>query len=337
MMSNQIVLRNVRRRSITYRSSRMWLIENELSFQDYLRENHNYLDHDDVIDLMFNKFPDEGKKLVQNFSMTPFQKLIKFLDWLIFQSQITCLVFGDQCMGKDASLCRVFERLNLRMMDLGIPTPRYVTLGNIKRPPFVNSEDMFFSFKDIPFGTSKKPVFIYASELDSEFPSREHQGQENKLFSILQNTMRQNHQKLFGCIKLASQVDISVLRSCNAKMFKYISPEKLEIEGVERVNILSDLGRWFLPKDVNDKSDSLMAFDNNLLTGKWRLPSFWSDEYSEQFNVLNIDPLKIKDFVRSKMDDKDKLTPTQIYNLQTMVYQKFRTKLSASDIQSYAF
>ena len=319
--------------SITGESSKDWINRRWNRLLRYLRRNHHWRDHPNVFNLLYNVYPDQGKKLIQNDGMSSQEKLDKLLKWIVHQSQITCLIFGDQCMGKDALVCRLFELLNEYLKKEGFELPRYVTLGNVKRPPFVDKEDMYFSFKDIPFGSSFRPVYIYASELDSEFPSRDYAGAENKLFSVLQNTMRQNHQKLFGCIKLASQVDISVLRSCNIKLFKYISPEKLDVEGVERVNILTELGRWFLPKDVQDKSQCLMAFDNNLLTGSWSLPSFWSNEYSEQFNASYIDQSKIKDFVRAKLEDKEKVTPTQIYNLQIMVYQKFRKKLTSIEIR----
>lgn len=324
----------VLRESITADSSREWLFRRRLALQRYLRKNHHIRDRDRVFDLIFRAFPDEGKKLINNDGMSYLEKRDLLIKWIVHSIQITCLVFGDQGMGKDAMLCRLFELINNYCDKNNMLKPRIVTLGNIKKPPFVDEKDMYFSFKDIPFGTRFQPVYIYSSELDSEFPAREFAGEENKLFSILQNTMRQNHQKLFGCVKLASQVDISVLRSCNVKLFKYISPEKLDIEGVERVNILSDLGRWFLPKDVKDKKDSLLAFDNNLLTARWSLPTFWNEEYSEQFNAYNIDESKIIDFVRAKAEDKEKLTPSQINKLQIYVFNKFRKKVDASFIRS---
>ena len=320
--------------SITADSSRDWLDRKQLALKRYLRKNHNRLDHDRVLELMYFAFPDEGRKLIKNDSIISTEKLDLLLKWIVNSSQITCLILGDQRMGKDALVCRLFELVIDYYEKRGFSIPRFVTLGNVKCPPFMKEEDMYFSFEDIPFGTKFEPVYIYCSELEVEFPSRDFATTENKLFSVLEGTMAQNHQKLFGCVKLTSKVDISILRSCNLKIFKYISPEKLNVEGVERANILSDLGRWFLPKDINDKSDSLLVFDNNLLSAKWNLPVFWSDEYSEQFRAGTISKEKIFSFVKTKFSDKDKLTSSQISLIRTMVIQKFREKLSVDEIKS---
>lgn len=322
--------------TITADSSRDWIDRKQLPMLRYLRKNHNRRDHQRVLNLIYNIYPDEGKKLIKNFGMHPLEKLEMLLKWIVLSPQITCLILGDQRMGKDALVCRLFELILDYCKEKNFLPPRFVTLGNVKCPPFCAERDMYFSFKDIPFGTKKQPVYIYSSELEAEFPARDFQTSENKLFSILEGTMAQNHQKLFGCVKLASKVDLSVLRSCNVKLFKYISPEKLNIEGIEREHILTDLGRWFLPKDVNDKSQCLMSFDNNLFTGKFKLPSFWSDEYSEQFRGGTISKDKILDFIKSKFDDKEKLSPAQVNNLQIMVYQKFRQKISDTEIR-YCF
>lgn len=319
--------------SITADSSREWIWRRQLALKRYLRKNHHRRDHQRVFELMFYQFADEGKRLIQNDGMTLKEKGLMLIKWIVHSPAITCLILGDQRMGKDALICRMFELIIDYCESIGLEPPRIVTLGNIKCPPFVHPDDMYFSFKDLPFGTKEKPVYIYCSELEVEFPARDFATTENKLFSVLEGTMAQNHQKLFGCVKLTSKVDISVLRSCNLKIFKYISPEKLNIEGVERINILSDLGRWFLPRDVNDKSQSLLAFDNNLLTANWNLPSFWSTEYSEQFRGGNISREKIYDFIRSKFDDKEKITPAQINMLQTMVFQKFRIRVSDEEIR----
>ena len=318
--------------SITADSSRDWMDRRHLAVKRYLRKNHNRRDHERVSNLLYFGFPDEGKKLIQNDGMQSCKKLDMLLKWIITSPQITCMILGDQRMGKDALVCRLFELIVESCLIMKRQAPRIVTLGSVKCPPFTRDEDMFFSFKDIPFGTKARPVYIYCSELEVEFPSRDFATTDNKLFSVLEGTMAQNHQKLFGCVKLTSKVDISILRSCNLKIFKYISPEKLNIEGVERVNILSELGKWFLPKDVNDKSQSLLVFDNNLLTAKWKLPTFWSDDYSEQFRGGSIPMTKIFDFIRSKFDDKDKITPAQINVMQTMVYQKFRKRISDNEI-----
>lgn len=323
-----------KKQSITSDSSRDWIDRRIIRLKRYLRRNHKTIDIPRVFRLIYYAYPDEGRKLVENEGIDAETKIALLIKWIVHQPQITCLILGDQRMGKDALICRIFELIVLYCKANNMLVPRFVTLGNVKKPPFVADEDMYFSFRDIPFGTAKRPVYIYSSELESEFPARDFQSSENKLFSILEGTLAQNHQKLFGCVKLASKVDISILRSCNVKLFKYISPEKLEIEGVERVNFLSDLGKWFLPKDVRNKSDCLFVFDNNLLTVKLGLPSFWDDEYSEQFRGDTIDINKIYDFIKARFDDTSKLTAAQINNLQIGVYQKFRRRVSKKEIEA---
>ena len=321
--------------SITAGSSRDWMDRRQLALKRYLRKNHHRRDHERVLDLMYYAFPDEGKKLIQNDGMIPQQKLDMLIGWIVHSAQITCLMFGDQDMGKDATFCRLFELIVDYCEKNGSLPPRFVTLGNVKCPPFVREKDMYFNLKDIPSGSRFQPVYIYSSELDAEFPARNFQGEDNKMYAVLQNTFRHNHQKLFGCVKLSANVDISVLRTTNVKMFKYTSPEKLLIEGVERFNILSGLGQWFVPKDVNDKAQTLMAFDNNLLTGRFRLPTFWSDEYSEQFKQGTIPMKKIYSFIQSKFEGKETLpSPSMINSMQTLVFTKFREKVSASEIKN---
>lgn len=320
--------------SITADSSRDFIDRNDLMLRNYLRETHHRMDWAKVSHLLYNAFPDEGKKLLQNFGMLDPEKKNRLIQWIVHSAQITCIVMGDQRMGKDATLCKVFEEVIDYCKKSGFDPPRFVTLGNIKAPWFVSEKDMYFSFRKIPFGTKRQPVYIYCGELEVEFPARDFAGKENKLFSILEGTMAQNHQKLFGCVKLMAKVDLSVIRSCNLKLFKFISPEKLEMEGIERVNVLSDLGRWFLPKDVQDKAKCLLVFDNNLLTTTYALPSFWTDEYSEQFRGGTISHDKIMDFVKSKLEYNDKPSPAQLMDIQTVVYQKFRKEVSLEEIRS---
>lgn len=317
--------------SITAESSRDWISRRYLRLRRYLRRNHKKSDIPHVFNLLYHAFPDEGKKLIENDGISDVRKVEMLIKWIIFQPQITALVLGDQRTGKDGTLTKIFELVLSYCEENNLPKPRIVTLGNLKKPPFVADEDMYFSFKKIPFGTRQRPVYIYASELEAEFPARDFQSSENKLFSVLEGTLAQNHQKLFGCVKLTAKVDISVLRSCNLKLFKFISPEKLNVEGIERDNLLSALGRWFLPSDITDKAKTLLAFDNNLLTCRFSLPSFWDDDYSEQFRGDSISKEKIFDFVRSKSPDK--LTPAEVNKLQIMVYQKFRQEISKSEIE----
>ena len=318
--------------SIVDEENRDWLKgRGYLKMMRYLRRNHNRLNHEVVFNLLFHCFPCEGKKLVMNYDLPEKDKKSELIRWLVHQAQITCLILGDQRMGKDALICQIFEDIIDYCNDNNLQKPRFVTLGNVKKPPFVDSKDMYFSWKKIPSGTASKPVYIYCSEIEQVLPARESMaGTENKLFSVLEGTLAQNHQKLFGAVKLASKVDINVVRSCNVKLFKFISPEKLNVEGIERSNFLSELGMWLLPSDVRNKSETLLVFNNNLLTVDYGLPDWWDDEYSEQFR--NVDMEQVMDFIDTLMFDTDKLTLSQIHTIQTTVFQKFRKEISKDDI-----
>jgi len=322
-----------RKISITAESSRDWLDRNFPKLERYLKRNHKRKDWPTVFKLLYDSYPDEGKKLVENFDKSQQKKKELLVKFLVHTPQITCILLGDQRKGKDATLCKIFEDIREYCKLNELSSPRIVTLGNLQKPPFVAEEDMYFSFMKIPFGTSSQPVYIYASELEAFFPARDFQSPENKLFSNLEGTMAQNHQKLFGCVKLTSKVDISVLRSCNCKIFKFISPEKLNIEGIERHNVLSDLGYWLLPSDPNKHSLTLLSFDNNLLTVDYDLPSFWTQGYSEQFKGNTISKEKVLDYVQVQYSG-EKNPEKQIYNIQTVIYNKFRRLLTKEDILS---
>lgn len=311
--------------SITAMSNRAWIDRHPLKLQRYLRRSHKREDVYTVFDLLYHGYPDEGRKLVENYDLSDIQKINLLIRWLFHQPQITCGIFGDQRMGKDALICSVFDMVINYCKDYDITLPRFVTLGNIRKPPMVADEDMYFSFKNIPSGTKDREVWIYCSEIETVLPAREGQGPENRLFAQLEGTMAQNHQKLFGCCKLASKVDINFIRGMNVKLFKYISPEKLAVDNVERDNVLTELGRWLLPKSYMDKSEVLMAFDNQLFTVHIPLPEWWSDEYSEQFRDVPMD--KIKDYIEVVHSNGLKLGAIQI-----AVSQKFRKMLSRDDI-----
>lgn len=294
----------------------------------YLRRNHKREDREVVADLVYNQNPDEGRKLISNFDFTDSQKKFLLYDFIYNSPQITFLGFGDQRMGKDATLNAVFQDILDLCKEGRYPfIPRIVTLGNIRKPPFVDESDMYFSFKNIPSGTKEKEVWVYCSEIETVLPAREGTSPENKLFSQLEGTMAQNHQKLFGLVKLASKVDINALRSCNVKFFKFISPEKLSIEGVERANILSRLGYWHLPKSADDKTKTLLVFDNQLFLVDYDLPIWWDDRYSEQFREVPLD--KIKDYIQ--VVHSNGLTVPQI---QIAVAQKFRKSLEIDEIKN---
>ena len=87
---------------------------------------------------------------------------------------------------------------------------------------------------------------------------------------------------------------------------------------------------WLLPSDVRNKSETLMVFNNNLLTVDYGLPDWWDDEYSEQFR--NVADEQVMDFIDTLMFDTDKLTLSQIHTIQTTVFQKFRKEISKDDI-----
>ncbi len=323
--------------SITAESNKAWIDRHELKLKRYLRRNHKREDRDVVTDLLYFQNPDEGKKLVDNFSLPQSFKLGMFYDFIKSQKQITCGIFGDQRMGKDATVCYLFDEIIKKCKINNIVPPRIVTLGNVRRPPFVVEEDMYFRISDIPSGSKEQEVWIYTSEMDSQLPSREAKSEENRSFSILSSTLAQNHQKMFGCCKLASKVDINFIRDMNVKIFKFISPEKLRVEGVERDNFISPLGKWLLPSDPYDFSKVLLAFDSQLFTVSLSLPSWWTEEYSEQFR--NVPEKKIFQYIEGEISlylkHYTKLTPGNIDEILTNVKLKFRRNITKKEFDDY--
>lgn len=314
--------------SVTSRSNRKWLEMNVLQVDRFvrhmIRSGGRYKDSDReyVYGLLFD-YPDEAVKLVNNYHLSNHEKIMKFLNFLKFSPIGIGVCLGDQRSGKDVAVCFFLDQINKYFLR----KDRIVTLGNTKNPPFVNEDDMYFSFMNIPTGSREREVLIYCSELDLQLPAREFQSQENRLFTHLVGTMAQNHQKLYACAKLSSVVDISYLRHLNFKIFKYINPEKLNIDGVERDNILSGLGRWLLPRDTNDRSETLLVFDNNLLTVNLPIPSWYNLDYSEMFRNIPIE--KIYDFVRSQYGNGMDLNSIRI-----AVANKFRKVISMKDLVS---
>ena len=212
------------RMSMTYHHNRSWVHKKSVKRERFLRRTfkENPEDIPYIRNLIRDYFPDEGRKLIENFDALDFQKKKLLIEFIVKSPQITCLILGDQRRGKDCLLTRIFEDIIEYCKFRKMVPPRIVSLGNVKIPPFVDPKDMYFSFKEIPFGTSFQPVYIYCSEIEVEFPARDFASEENKMFSILEGTLAQNHQKIFGCVKLTSKVDISVLRSCNVKLFKFV-------------------------------------------------------------------------------------------------------------------
>jgi len=96
--------------SITASSSRKYISRHYLSLMSYLRENHpNKEDHHNVINLIYHKFPDEGKKLIENHDISDREKKDLLIKFLIYSPQIVCGIMGDQRMGKDGLICKVFQ------------------------------------------------------------------------------------------------------------------------------------------------------------------------------------------------------------------------------------
>lgn len=309
----------------TSRGNRIWLLEKEQKVGRYIRRCHpNKHNHEPVLHLMY-KYPDEGKKLVLNYDKSNSEKLMMFLNWIIYHPVVICGVFGDQRQGKDTFLTKIFEYVLKGEKKGWFPKVRIVTLGNIKRPPFVRPDDMYFSFLNIPIGSKDQQIWIYCSEIENVLPARETAKEENKLFDQLSGTMAQNHQKLFGAVKLAYKVDINFFRYCNTKVFKFIEQSKLNIDGVERDGVLSGLGRWLLPQSKEAKDESLLAFDSNLLSVKTGLPSFWSEEYSEQYRQIS--KKVIWEYIQVSLTNGYKIP-----DIEVAVKQKFRTHITQKEI-----
>jgi len=304
-------------KSPTEDSNREWLFKNVLKVQRYLRRYHKLEDRDSVY-IMLLTYPDEGRRLIENIDLSNEDKILMVCEWIIRCEQLTGVIYGDQRMGKDVTICfflmKCLELLRFQFM-------RVVTLGNIRKPPFVAEKDMYFGYDNIPPASGDDFIVVYCSELEVQYPAREGSSKENKTFSILEGTSAQNHHKHIGAVKLASKVDLNVLRSCNLKFFKYISPDKLRVEGIERDGILSGLGRLLLPKDKNNKSQVLVAFDNNLLTIDVPLPDWWSQEYSEMFS--NIPQEKVDEYINWAFSND--YNPAQIV---LAVKQKFRRQVT---------
>jgi hypothetical protein len=314
--------------SYTYNSSRKWLLTHPTKVERYLRRNHKREDREHIADLLFNYNPDEGRQLINNYDLPNKVKELIFIDWLILEPAISLAGFGDQRQGKDVTITYLFEKCIERCIEKGVKPPRIVTLGNIKKPPFVKEKDMYFSFSDIPCGTKQQEVWIYCSEIETVIPARETISPENRLYSQLFGTFAQNKQKLFGLSKLASKVDINFLRDCNCKFFKYISIDKLNIEGIEREGILSELGRMLLPKNKDNKKEVLFYFDNNLLTIEHDMPYWYNDEYSEMYSNIPMD--KIYQYI-----DVMKSNELDVNSIRIAIAQKFRKKLTKQEIRDY--
>lgn len=298
-----------------------WLERKDLLVRRYLRKNYQSHDREYVYNLLMEN-PIEGKKLIQNYRLTNKQKINMICQWMIRSEQLTCLVFGDQRQGKDVTICFFIYECGVRY-----PYIKVVTLGNIKKPPFVGKEDMYFAYDNIPPSTGKYFTFVYCSEAEVQYPCREGASKENKAFAILSGTMAQNHHKFVAAVKLAAKTDINLIRDCNMRMFKYIDPEKLNVEGTERVGILSGLGELLLPKKKSNKSEVLVAFNDNLLKVNVPLPKWWSQEYSEMF--AGISKEKIAEYVLWA-DSND----YKIQQIVLAVKQKFRYSITEEDVKN---
>lgn len=303
-------------RSLTERSNRIWLLENDLKVQRYLRRYHHTHDRNSVWGMIMS-YPDEGRKLIENFDLSNDEKLIMICAYMIMSDQLSCIIVGDQRMGKDATACFFLEAC-IKLLEKTDRKWRVVTLGNIKKPPFVADKDMFFAFNHLPWASGEDWVVVYCSELEVQFPAREPNNPDSRVFAQTEGTMAQNHQKLIGAVKLMAKVDLNVIRGANMKMFKFISPDKLSVEGIERDGVLTGLGRMLLPRDREDKSEVLVCFNDNLFTVHTQLPEWWTTEYSEMF--AGISDEMIWEYIEQQFYGNN-IKPEQIAG---MVNQKFR-------------
>lgn len=310
-------------RSISGESDSYW-IERRMPLLNRFVRQFPRLDRGYLTELIFSS-PSESRRLLENINLTQNQKVDRMLSFVINSPQLTCCVMGDQRSGKDGTLTAIFELCIFYCTLNGLKPPRIVTLGNIQRPPFVDEDDMYFSFKDIPAGSKDQEVWIYCSEIETVLPSREGSSAENRLFSQLEGTMAQNHQKLFGVVKLLAKVDLNFIRSLNLKIFKFISPEKLLIENVERGNVLTPLGKLLLPNDFYNKSQTLVTFELNMYEISFSLPEWWTQEYSEQY--ANVPFEKIVEFCLASFESN-----TKPHIFETSVFQKFRYKLTEEEL-----
>lgn len=310
--------------SIAFNSSQEWLMDNSVKVDRFIRRNFHRTDENNVWKVMMQN-PEEAVKLILNFSKTNKQKILEICEFMITSPQLTCVIFGDQRMGKDATACYFIQKcMELMRMQFW----RIVTLGNIKKPPWVADTDMYFNFLNIPNASGDNEVIVYCSEIEAQFPSREGIAAENRSYNILEGTNAQNHIKIAACVKLASKVDINIIRSCNMRMFKFTSPDKLNVEGTERKGIISGLGQLLLPSNRHDKSKVLVSFDNNLYLVSVPLVEWWNTEYSEMFSGIGMD--KVKEFIESSYSNDMKVEQIAIAVKQK--FRKFMTKKEIADI-----
>lgn len=308
------------RSDIDYASAIDWIWKNPLKIQRFLIKNFPVIDRDNVFRIMLRN-PQEAIKLCINQNLTNDEKIHMIMDFMIKSKQLSLLAFGDQRQGKDATVC-FFMDLAKNVLKNKL---RICTLNNTKKPPWVERNDMYFSFRDIPEAYGDNQVWVYSSELETVLPAREGKSMESQLFSQLEGTFAQNQQKLIGCVKLASKVDLNAIRGCNMKMFKFISPDKLQVEGIERGGILSGLGTLLLPQNRFDYSKVLVSFDNNLLTVDVPLPKWWDEEYSQMYR--GIDERMIREYVVTQHS-----LGLKAQQIIIAVNQKFRHKLTVSEI-----
>ncbi len=356
-----------KRKSITSVENRNWLRDHEFELDCYLDDNHQTPEggddnYDVVRSLIFWDFPDEGRKLIENQDLVNYEKLMLIVRYIFFTRYVFGLILGGQQRGKDVAICMLFEELLIFCKGIDVVPPRIVTLGSVKCPPFVlNGEDtdfkyyekyyglsrndllekyggeipddMYFSIEDLPVGSAVQSVYVYCTEMESEFPSREFASKENKLFTNLEGTLAQNYTKWFGCTKLSAKVDISSVRASTLNIFKFIESDKLDIEGAERRGYVSPLARWLLPSRSDPISKTLFCFQDNLFTVDLDLPSFWTKEYSEQFRGDKIPLPKVYSYIRARSGDYESVTSKVVNDLRIMVIGKFRQKLTPAQIR----
>ena len=207
---------------------------------------------------------------------------------------------------------------------------RIVTLGNFKKPPFVDEKDMYYSLTKCPVGTKKQRVIIYCSELDLFFPARDFKGGENTALNMQINTLAQNKQSIIGCCKLSANVDVSFWRACTMLLFKYISESNLKHD---RVEFLSDLGMRLRPQDPKDKTQVMAMYNDRLVKYSHKPPEWYNDEYSEQYHNISED--KLTEYAETLIESgmmpqqvRKMFSQTYRFNKDLIFYQNIQKSLS---------
>lgn len=217
------------------------------------------------------------KAIIEDHKLKDGLKYADILDHIMNSRVCIVGILGGQFMGKDTLRNRIAQDV----YDLTNKKASFVTLGDFKTPPF--AEGRYFRLGKIPRGTPERPKYILISELDTVFNARVGQSADNLELVYQLQTLRQNHQKIIGCCKMAYNVDVSFWRACTMKLYKYINSENLKHE---RIDFLSPLGDYLRPKDPTNKRQVLAVYDDKYRTFEYDMPEWHDEELSEQFSGI---------------------------------------------------